>query len=52
MLCPTELGPYFPSSEDETRSSFRNVALSIYLEFRTMAKVHKPIDSESYTPQS
>jgi hypothetical protein len=43
---PSRVGVSFPSPEDGSRSSFRNVVFSSYLEFRTMDKVQKPSDSE------
>jgi hypothetical protein len=42
----------FLSTEDGNRPSFRSVVISSYLEIRTMDKVHKPSDSECYTPSS
>jgi hypothetical protein len=49
---PNRVGVALSSSEDGNRSSFRNVVFSIYLELRTMDKVHKPADFECYTPWS
>jgi hypothetical protein len=43
---PNRMGASFPSPEGGNRSSFRNVAFSSYLEFRTMDKVQKPSDSQ------
>jgi hypothetical protein len=43
---PARVGISFPSHEDGSRSSLRNVVFSSYLEFRTLDKVHKPSDSE------
>jgi hypothetical protein len=43
------LGTSFPAPEDWNRSTFRNTVFYIYLEFQTVGKVHKFIDSESYT---
>jgi hypothetical protein len=37
-------GFFFLSPEDGNKSSFRNVAFSIYLEFWTTDKVYKPSD--------
>jgi hypothetical protein len=36
-----------PSAEDEKKYSFRNDVFSSYLEFRTMGKVQKLVDSEN-----
>jgi hypothetical protein len=38
--------PTLPSPEDGNRSNLRNVVLARCLEFRTMAKIRKPSDSE------
>jgi hypothetical protein len=43
---PNWVGASLPSPEDGSRSSFRNVVFSGYIEFRAMDKVHKPDDSE------
>jgi hypothetical protein len=42
----TVLALFLSSPEDGNRSSFRNVAFSSYLEFRTMGRDQKPSDSE------
>jgi hypothetical protein len=44
------VGLFFRSPENLNRSIFRNVVFTSYLEFRTMVKIHKPSDSECYTP--
>jgi hypothetical protein len=43
---PTLFGPS-PSPEGGTRSLFRNVVFSSYLEFQMSGKVQKPIDSKT-----
>jgi hypothetical protein len=45
---PNWVGVCLLSPEDRNISSFRNVLFSIYLEFRTVDKVHKPSDSKCY----
>jgi hypothetical protein len=45
---PNSLGVFFPSPEERTRSSLRNVAFSNYL-YRTMGEVHNPNNSECCT---
>jgi hypothetical protein len=45
---PNKVGVSLPSPEDGSGSNFRNVVFSIHLEFRTMAKVHKPSDCEGF----
>jgi hypothetical protein len=42
---PNRVGVTLPSPEDGNMSSYRNVAVSSYLEFRTMDKVQNPSDS-------
>jgi hypothetical protein len=55
---PTLLGPLEGanlshwSPEDGIKSNFRNIVFSSCLEFPAMDKVHKPSDSECYTPSS
>jgi hypothetical protein len=50
---PNRVGVSLPSPEDGNRSSFLNVVFLLsYLEVRAMNKVHKPSDSECYTPSS
>jgi hypothetical protein len=49
---PNKVDVSLPSPEDRNRPSFRNIVFSTYLEFLTMAKIHKPSDSEWYTPSS
>jgi hypothetical protein len=39
---PNRVGVAFNSPENKNKSSFRNVAFSSYLEFRTIYKVHTP----------
>jgi hypothetical protein len=49
---PNRIGVSFSSPEDRKRSRFRNVMFSSYLVFESNCKVHKPSDSDSYTPSS
>jgi hypothetical protein len=49
---PNTVGESLPSPEDRNRSNFRKVVFSSYLELRTRDKVHRPSDSECYTPSS
>jgi hypothetical protein len=49
---PNWLGVLPPWPEDGNRSSFRKVVFSNFLEYQTMDKVQKPINSECYTPSS
>jgi hypothetical protein len=46
------LGEGTETPEDGKRSNFRSVVFSVYLEFRTMGKVHKPSHSECCTTSS
>jgi hypothetical protein len=43
---PNRVDISLPSTEDEKRSSVRNVVFSSYLEFQTIDKVQKTSDSE------
>jgi hypothetical protein len=45
VIVSLSLSLSLPSPDDASRSSFRNVAFSSHLEYRTMIKVHKPSDS-------
>jgi hypothetical protein len=49
---PNRVGAFLPSPVEGNTSSFRNVVLSSYLEFRKMDNVHTPSYSECYTPSS
>jgi hypothetical protein len=49
---PNTVGAFIPSPDEGNRSSFQNVLLPNYLQFRTMDKVRKPSDSERYTRPS
>jgi hypothetical protein len=49
---PNRAGVFSRSAEYGNRSSFQNVVVSSYLEFRTLDKAHKPSDSEGHTPPS
>jgi hypothetical protein len=46
---PNRVGASLSSPEHGNRSSFRNVVLSSYFEFRTMEKGNKPNDSEYFS---
>jgi hypothetical protein len=49
---PNRVGVSLLSPEDGNRSILRNAVFSIYLELRTIDKVHKPSDSVCYTPSA
>jgi hypothetical protein len=48
----TKVGVSLPSTEEGSRSKFRHVVFSNYLEFRAMDKFQKAGGPECYTPVS